>query len=43
MPADAEADFLKKSSAMDTYGVDPHQVKVGASQHRVELTYLYCT
>ncbi|XP_041370882.1 FERM domain-containing protein 5-like isoform X3 [Gigantopelta aegis] len=27
VPADAEADFLKKAAAMETYGVDPHQVK----------------
>lgn len=27
-PADAETTFLKIASALDTYGVDPHAVKV---------------
>uniref|UniRef100_A0A0B7AKC0 FERM domain-containing protein n=1 Tax=Arion vulgaris TaxID=1028688 RepID=A0A0B7AKC0_9EUPU len=27
VPSECEADFLKKASSMDTYGVDPHQVK----------------
>ena len=28
VPAEAEGNFLKKASTLDTYGVDPHQVKV---------------
>lgn len=28
VPAEAEANFLKKAATLDTYGVDPHQVKV---------------
>ena len=28
VPSEAEANFLKKSSSLDTYGVDPHPVKV---------------
>lgn len=28
VPSEAEANFLKKASTLDTYGVDPHQVKV---------------
>ena len=28
VPSDCEASFLKKACSMDTYGVDPHQVKV---------------
>jgi len=28
VPAEAESNFLKKASSLDTYGVDPHQVKV---------------
>ncbi|XP_069137595.1 FERM domain-containing protein 5-like isoform X1 [Argopecten irradians] len=27
VPAEAEANFLKKAASLDTYGVDPHQVK----------------
>ncbi|KAK3792881.1 hypothetical protein RRG08_039814 [Elysia crispata] len=27
VPSECEADFLKKAANMDTYGVDPHQVK----------------
>lgn len=27
-PADSEGNFLKKASTLDTYGVDPHAVKV---------------
>lgn len=27
VPAEAEANFLKKAATLDTYGVDPHQVK----------------
>ena len=27
-PADVEILFLKKASSLDTYGVDPHPVKV---------------
>ncbi|XP_064610207.1 FERM domain-containing protein 5-like isoform X2 [Liolophura sinensis] len=27
VPSEAEANFLKKASTLDTYGVDPHQVK----------------
>ncbi|XP_059174623.1 FERM domain-containing protein 5-like isoform X4 [Physella acuta] len=27
VPADCEANFLRKAASMDTYGVDPHQVK----------------
>ncbi|KAL4228332.1 FERM domain-containing protein 5 [Mactra antiquata] len=27
VPAEAEANFLKKASSLDTYGVDPHKVK----------------
>ncbi|KAJ8304098.1 hypothetical protein KUTeg_017681, partial [Tegillarca granosa] len=27
VPAEAESNFLKKASTLDTYGVDPHQVK----------------
>lgn len=27
VPAEAEGNFLKKASSLDTYGVDPHQVK----------------
>ena len=27
VPAEAESNFLKKASSLDTYGVDPHQVK----------------
>jgi len=28
VPAEAEASFLKKAASLDTYGVDPHKVKV---------------
>lgn len=28
VPAEAEASFLKKAATLDTYGVDPHKVKV---------------
>ena len=28
VPAEAEANFLKKAASLDTYGVDPHKVKV---------------
>ena len=32
VPAEAEANFLKKASTLDTYGVDPHKVKVSMSE-----------
>ena len=28
VPAEAESNFLKKAASLDTYGVDPHPVKV---------------
>ena len=28
VPSECEASFLKKAASMDTYGVDPHVVKV---------------
>jgi hypothetical protein len=31
VPAEAEANFLKKAASLDTYGVDPHRVKVSIS------------
>ncbi|KAL3867216.1 hypothetical protein ACJMK2_044433 [Sinanodonta woodiana] len=39
VPAEAEANFLKKAASLDTYGVDPHQVK---DQKGTQL-YLGCT
>ena len=32
VPAEAEANFLKKAASLDTYGVDPHKVKVSISR-----------
>ena len=28
VPAEAEANFLQKAATLDTFGVDPHKVKV---------------
>lgn len=28
VPAEAEANFLRKAASLETYGVDPHVVKV---------------
>ncbi len=30
VPSDAESNFLKKAATLETYGVDPHPVKVGS-------------
>ncbi|XP_064619225.1 FERM domain-containing protein 5-like isoform X4 [Lineus longissimus] len=44
VPSEAEASFLKKASTMDTYGVDPYQVKVGhAKDQKSNQLYLGVT